>query len=94
MFLKTVLQKQEMAGLLEDNHQFVPIGEQNILNSLSDSILFGMFQFYLDAMILCCIQIHLILLVLIIFIESVIMLLFKLGTAHFAPGQGRRKQGG
>ena len=43
--LKDYLKKQEMVGLLEDNHQFVPIGEQNVLNSLSDSILFGKFHF-------------------------------------------------
>ena len=44
--LKDNLTKQEMVGLLEDNSQFVPIGEQNILNSLSDSILFGKFKLY------------------------------------------------
>ncbi|KAI6661254.1 Poly polymerase 1, partial [Oopsacas minuta] len=38
--LKKELTKQEMVGLLEDNNQFVPIGEQNIISSLSDSILF------------------------------------------------------
>ena len=31
-----------MVGLLQDNNQFVPIGEQNIISSISDAIIFGM----------------------------------------------------